>query len=48
MDWEENTVKGGMMLNPMPIPHAFQLNEIIVTSRTIDRQAPAHRWTGCK
>ena len=33
-DWEEDGVKRGMMPNPMPIPHIFEMIEIIPTSRT--------------
>ena len=36
MDWEEDTVKRGMMLNLMPVPHVFEMNEIIPTSRITD------------
>ena len=32
----QNRVKRGMMLNLMPIPDVFQMNEIIPTGRTCD------------
>ena len=35
-DWEEDTVKRGVMLNLMPIPHVFEMNEIIPMSRMTD------------
>ena len=38
-DWEEDTVKSGMMLNLMPIPYVFEMNEIIPTRRTTDNSA---------
>ena len=34
MDWEEDGVKRGMMLNLMPIPHVLEMNEIIPTRKT--------------
>ena len=34
MDWEEDTVKRGMMLNLMPILDVFEMKETIPTSRT--------------
>ena len=36
MDWEEDMVKRGIMLNLMPIPHVFEMSEIIPLSRTTD------------